>query len=511
MALIYILLLPISITILVAFTVSRFLTTSAASKHRSPPLPPGPKPWPIIGNLPHLGKQAHISLQHFSQLYGSLISLRLGSQLLVVASSPAAAAEILRTHDRLLSSRYVSTGLPYDMMELDRKAIVWASNCSNDQWKAFRAMFRNQIFSTKAIESQAAARERKAAEMVRFLEGKLGESVSIGQVVFAAIFDSLSNLMLSRDCIGFESSETANRLKSLIWRMMELGTSPNLAEFFPILKKWDPQGLRRETFRCCNELYSVWQPYVKERRERRQGERYGAQDFLDIFLENGLDDDQIDWLSLLVFLQELFMAGTDTNTTAIEWAMTELIRNKGAMNKLREELNAELSSPLERKLPLDESVVSRLPYLNAIVKETLRLHPSGPLMLPHRASETCEVMNFTVPKGAKILVNVWAISRDPTVWEDDPTSFKPERFIGSKVDFRGHDFEFLPFGAGRRMCPGVPLATRQISLILAAFVRNFDWCLPDGKDPAELDMSEKFGFTLQKEQPLLLVPNRYSL
>ncbi|CAI0463332.1 unnamed protein product [Linum tenue] len=376
MALIYLLLLPISITILVAITVSRFLTTSAASKHRSPPLPPGPKPWPIIGNLPHLGKQAHISLQHFSQLYGPLISLRLGSQLLVVASSPAAAAEILRTHDRLLSARYVSTGLPYDMMELDRKAIVWASNCSNDQWKAFRAMFRNQIFSTKAIESQAAARERKAAEMVRFLEGKLGESVSIGQVVFAAIFDSLSNLMLSRDCIGFESSETANRLKSLIWRMMELGTSPNLAEFFPILKKWDPQGLRRETFRCCNELYSVWQPYVKERRERRRGERYGAQDFLDIFLENGLDDDQIDWLSL--------------------------------------------------------------------------------------------------------------------------------------VSSQGKKFQ-SNFGAGRRMCPGVPLATRQISLILSAIVRNFDWCLPDGKDPAELDMNEKFGFTLQKELPLLLVPNRCSL
>ncbi|CAL1371451.1 unnamed protein product [Linum trigynum] len=239
MALIYLLLLPIFITILVVITVSRFLTTSAASKHRSLPLPPGPKPWPIIGNLPHLGKQAHISLQHFSQLYGPLISL--GSQLLVVASSPAAAAEILRTHDRLLSARYVSTGLPYDMMELDRKAIVWAYNCSNDQWKAFRAMFRNQIFSAKAIQSQAAARERKAAEMVRFLDGKLWESVSIGQVVFAAIFDSLS-----RDCIGFESSETANRLKSLIWRMMELGTSPNIAEFFPIPKKWDPQGLRRE-------------------------------------------------------------------------------------------------------------------------------------------------------------------------------------------------------------------------------------------------------------------------
>ncbi|CAI0398942.1 unnamed protein product [Linum tenue] len=383
MVLIYLLLLPISITILVVITVSRFLTTSAASKHRSPPLPPGPKPWPIIGNLPHLGKQAHISLQRFSQLYGPLISLRLGSQLLVVASSPAAASEILRTHDRLLSARYVPTVVPYDTVELDRKAIVWASSCSNDQWKAFRAMFRNQIFSAKAIESQAAVRERKVAQMVEFLEGKLGE--------------------------------------------------------------------------------------------------------------------------------ELFSAGTDTNTATIEWAMTELIRNKGAMEKLREELMAELSPPLLGKSQIDESAACRLPYLNAIVKETLRLHPPGPLLLPHRASESCEVMGYTVPEGAQIVVNVWAISRDPTVWEDDPTSFKPERFIGSEVDFRGQDFELLPFGAGRRMCPGVPLATRQIPLVLAALVRNFDWCLPDGEDPAEMDMSEKFGITLQKEQPLLLVPNGSSL
>ncbi|CAL1371335.1 unnamed protein product [Linum trigynum] len=336
MAFIYLLLLPLSITILIVISVSRFLST--ASKHKPPP-PPGPKPWPIIGNLHQLGKQPHVSFQHFSQLYGPLISLRLGSQLLIVASSPAAAAEILRTHDRRLSARFIPAVMPYETMELERKAIVWASNCSNDQWKALRAMCRNQIFSAKAIESQAAVRERKAAQMVEFLEGKLGETVSIGEVVFAAIFDSLSNLMLSRDYIGFESSETANRLKSLIRRLTELGTCPNLADFFPFLKKLDPQGLRREAFRRCNELYSVWQPYVKERRERRQREQYGAQDFLDIFLENGLDDDQIDWLSL-----ELFTAGTDTNTTTTEWAMTELIRNKGAMDKLREELKSQLSS-----------------------------------------------------------------------------------------------------------------------------------------------------------------------
>ncbi|CAI0403683.1 unnamed protein product [Linum tenue] len=506
MVLIYILLLPLSIAFLFVITFSRFFSTSASSKHCPLPLPPGPKPWPIIGNLPHLGKQAHISFQHFSQLYGPLISLRLGSQLLVVASSPAAAAEILRTHDRLLSARYVPTAVPYDTMETDRKAIVWSSNCSNDQWKAFRAMLRNHIFSPKAIESQAPVRERKVAQMVEFLEGKLGETVSIGEVVFTTFFDSLTNLMLSRDCIGFESSETANRLKSLIWRLMELGNSPNFADFFPVLKKLDPQGVRREGFRRCNELYSVWQPYVKERRERRQRELYGAQDLLDIFLENGLDDDQIDWLSF-----ELFMAATDTNTTTIEWAMTELIRNRGAMDKLREELKVELSPPLEGNPLPNESAVSQLSYLNAIVKETLRLHPPGPLMLPHQASESCEVMGSTIPKGAQIVVNVWAISRDPTVWQDDPTLFKPERFIGSKVDFRGQDFELLPFGAGRRMCPGMLLAARQITFVLASLVRSFDWCLPDEEDPSKLDMSEKSGFTLQKEQPLLLVPRRSSL
>ncbi|CAI0546965.1 unnamed protein product [Linum tenue] len=494
------LLFPISITLLAVIILSRFLSAPTSPKK---PLPPGPKPWPIVGNLPHIGKKPHVSLQNFSNIYGrDLISLRLGSQLLIVASSPAAASQILKTHDRILSDRYVPRALPYDTAELDRKSVAWASNC-NDHWKAFKAMFRNHVASARAIESQAAVRERKVAEMVEFLEGKLGESVCIGEVVFAVIFDSMSNLIFSRDYIGFERNETANRVKSLIRRLMELDASPNLADFFPVLKNLDPQGLRRESIRRCNELHSLTQPVIKERREGQ--ERPGAKDFLDILLENGLDDDQIDWLSL-----ELFSAGTDTNTSTIEWAMAELIRNRGAMNKLREELKRELLPPISGKPLIDESTVARLPYLNAIVKETLRLHPPAALLAPHRASEACEVMNYTIPKGAQVAVNLWAIGRDPMVWEDDPGMFKPERFIGSKVDFRGQDFELLSFGAGRRMCPGMPLAARQIPLVLAALVHIFDWRLPNGEDPVKLDMSERFGITLQKELPLVLIPHRSS-
>ncbi|CAI0546964.1 unnamed protein product [Linum tenue] len=493
---------PISITVLVLIIASRFLAAAAASSQN--PLPPGPKPWPIVGNLPHLGKKPHVSLRNFSNIYGPLISLRLGSQLLVVASSPAAAAEILKKHDRLLSARYVPRAVPYDTAELDRKAIVWASNC-NDQWKAFRAMLRNHLTSAKAIESLAAVRERKVAEMVEFLGRKLGESVSIGEVVFATMFDMLSNLIFSRDYIGFVRNEDGNRMKSLIQRLIELGASPDLADFFPVLKNLDPQGLRRKSTRCCDEIFSIWHPYVKERRELRLRERSGgAEDFLDILLENGLDDDQIDWLSL-----ELFRAGTDTTTATIEWAMAELIRNRRVMNKLREELKRELLSPKSGELLLiDESMVARLSYLNAIVKETLRIHPPVAL-LPHRAPESCKVMDYTIPEGARIAVNLWAIGRDPTAWED-PETFRPEKFIGSDVDFRGQDFEFLPFGAGRRMCPGVLLAIRQIPLVLAALIHNFDWRLPDGEDPTELDMSEKFGHTLQKEFPLVLIPDQIS-
>ncbi|CAI0546948.1 unnamed protein product [Linum tenue] len=487
------LLFPISITVLAVIIASRFLAAPSSSKK---PLPPGPKPWPIIGNLPHMGRKPHISFRNLSNIYGPLISLRLGSQLLVVVSSPAAAAEVLKTHDRLFSGRYVPRALPYDTAELDRKAVVWATNC-NDQWKAFRTMFRNEIFSAKAIESQAAVREKKVAEMVEFFGGNLGESVCIREVVFATIFDMLSNLMFSRDFIGFE--------RSLIQRLIELGVSPNLADFFPVMKNLDPQGLRREATRRCNELYSLWQRDVKERRERG-GERERSddtKDFLDILLENGLDDDQVDWLSL-----ELFTAGTDTNTATIEWAMTELIRNRGVMNKLREELKREVLPLISGKPLIDEAMAARLPYLNAIVKETLRLHPPVSLLPPHRASESCELLNYTIPEGAYITVNVWAIGRDPTVWDDDPGTFKPERFIGSKTDFRAQHFELVPFGGGRRMCPGMPLSARLIPLVLAALVRNFDWCLPNEVDPAKLDMSEKFGLALQKELPLRLIPRQ---
>ncbi|KAI3797216.1 hypothetical protein L1987_32471 [Smallanthus sonchifolius] len=186
---------------------------------------------------------------------------------------------------------------------------------------------------------------------------------------------------------------------------------------------------------------------------------------------------------------------TDTVVTTIEWVMAELLKNKEIMRKVQKELT-ELNPN-----SIKNSYISKLTYFNACIKETLRLHPVVPVLIPRRAIEACEVMNYTIPQNAQVRVNVWAICHDPKVWED-PNTFKPERFLGSNIDFTGHDYEFIPFGGGRRMCPGLPSGVKSMQTMLASLIVGYDWSLPNGEDAAKLDMTENFGVTLHKEKPL---------
>ena len=199
--------------------------------------------------------------------------------------------------------------------------------------------------------------------------------------------------------------------------------------------------------------------------------------------------------------QDLFTAGTETTASTLEWAMAELLHNPKALLESQRELKQIIG---EWNL-VEESDVARLPYLQAIVKETLRLHPSVPLLLPRTAEVDVELHNFIVPKGAQVLVNAWAISRDPSIWEE-PDSFLPKRFLGSEVDIKGRDFGLIPFGAGRRICPGLPLAIRMLHLMLGGLIHSFDWKLEDGVTLERLDMEDKYGLVLHKAQPLRAIP-----
>lgn len=197
----------------------------------------------------------------------------------------------------------------------------------------------------------------------------------------------------------------------------------------------------------------------------------------------------------------MFIAGSDTSASTTEWAMAELLRNPEELNKVRQEIIQQIG--IERAVK--ESDMDKLPYLQAVVKETMRLHPATPLLLPHKAQHDVQVLGFTVPKDSQVLVNAWAIGRDPKSWER-PLEFLPGRFMESSVDYKGRDFEFIPFGAGRRICPGMPLAIRMVNLILASIIQPFNWKLPDGMTPEKLDMEEQFGVTLKKAIPLVAIP-----
>jgi cytochrome P450 len=181
--------------------------------------------------------------------------------------------------------------------------------------------------------------------------------------------------------------------------------------------------------------------------------------------------------------------------------MSELVRNPRVMQKAQ----AEVRDHLQGKPTVTEDDLADLKYIKLVIKETLRMHPVVPLLLPRECRESCKVMGYDIPKGTTVFVNVWAISRDPKHWEDAET-FRPERFEAATVDFRGADFEFTPFGAGRRMCPGMAFAQASMELVLAALLYHFDWDLPGGQLPSEVDMTEEMGITIRRKHDLYLRP-----
>ena len=197
-------------------------------------------------------------------------------------------------------------------------------------------------------------------------------------------------------------------------------------------------------------------------------------------------------------LKNLFTAGTDTSSSIIEWALAEMLKNPRILKRAHEEMDQVIG----KNRRLEETDIPKLPYFQAICKETMRKHPSTPLNLPRVSTEACEVNGYYIPKNTRLSVNIWAIGRDPDVWEN-PLDFTPERFLSgknAKIDPRGNDFELIPFGAGRRICAGTRMGIVLVEYILGTLVHSFDWKLPNGVD--QLNMDEAFGLALQKAVPL---------
>ncbi|XP_065858094.1 geraniol 8-hydroxylase-like [Euphorbia lathyris] len=485
--------------LLMIFLLSSFTLVSAlhffASSGR---LPPGPFPLPIIGNLLQLGTKPHKSLAKLANIHGPIMSLKLGQITTVVISNATLAKETFQTHDLNLSDRSVPDAIHAQDHHL---SIEWLP--LGAEWRNLRKICSSYIFANQKLDLNRELRRNKIQQLIADVEDSCreGKAVNIGEVAFRTMINTLSSSICSLDLTD-SSSDRVREFKEVFRSIMDEVGKLNLSDYFPLLRKIDPQSIRRRTSVYFGKLLGIFDSVIDERIELRKKEGYiRCNDVLEILLnlnDEGSSSQMLDRPSLKHLFMVLFIAGTDTTSSTLEWAMSEFLRNPKTLSKAQ----LEIERAIGKGRLVDETDIARLPYLQAIVKETLRLHPSVPL-LPRKAKTDMEMCGFIIPKGAQILVNVWAIGRDDSMWKDT-NSFFPERFLELDIDVRGRNFELIPFGGGRRICPGLPLATRMLHLVLGSLINNFDWKIEEGCETKTLNMDDKFGFTLEKVIPFEL-------
>ncbi|KAF7824724.1 geraniol 8-hydroxylase-like [Senna tora] len=465
-------------------------------------LPPGPTPLPIIGSFHLLGLKPHKSLAHLAKAHGPIMTLKLGHVTTIIVSSPKLSKSILQTHDHLFSNRLVPDAVT--ALNHHRHSLTFLPVCP--LWRSLRKICNTQLFSPKTLDATRHIRRAKILDLLRDVRASCarGEAVDIGKAAFKTTINLLSNTMFSVDLV--ESEGEIGDFKESVRRMLDEVGRPNVSDYVKGLRWVDPMGNRRRTGVQFRRLLGVFGGLVSERVRLRGGRgqnagEEGQNDMLEALLDIAEEDSEVmDAERIQRLSLDLFAAGTDTTTSALEWAMSELLRHPDIMSKAK----SELDKTVGKGKPIEESHIASLPYIQAIVKETFRLHPATPILPPRRADTDVALDTYTIPEGAQVLVNVWAINRDPNVWAK-PEVFSPERFLELEIDVKGRHFELTPFGGGRRMCPGHPLALRMLYLMLGSLLNCFDWKLEEG-GRGNVDMDDKFGTTLTKAKPLLVIP-----
>ncbi|KAI3825627.1 hypothetical protein L1987_07143 [Smallanthus sonchifolius] len=495
------LLLYTSITALVLY-----LLLNLRTRHPNR-LPPGPTPWPIVGNLPHLGTIPHHSLAALAAKYGPLMHLRLGFVDVVVAASASVAAQFLKTHDVNFASRPPNSGAKH--IAYNYQDLVFAPY--GPRWRMLRKICSVHLFSAKALDDFRHVRQEEVAILTRVLVSAGNSTVKLGQLLNVCTTNALARVMLGRRVFGDGSGggdPKADEFKDMVVELMVLAGEFNIGDFIPALDWLDLQGVAKK----MKKLHARFDSFLNTILEEHKSGNGGASSHVDLLstliaLKDDADGEggKLSDIEIKALLLNLFAAGTDTSSSTVEWAIAELIRHPRILKQAQEEIDTVVG----RDRLVTELDLTQLTFLQAFVKETFRLHPSTPLSLPRISAESCEVDGYYIPKGSTLLVNVWAIARDPKMWTD-PLEFRPTRFLpgGEKpnVDVRGNDFEVIPFGAGRRICVGISLGLRMVQLLVATLVQTFDWELASGLEPEKLNMDEAYGLTLQRAEPLIVYP-----
>ncbi|KAJ4801684.1 hypothetical protein LUZ62_052930 [Rhynchospora pubera] len=474
---------------------------------------PSPIALPIIGHLHLLSPIPHQSFHRLALRFGPIFRLRIGCVSCLVVSSPSLAKSFLKTHEASFSDRPATSAmrtLLYDIADFTFARY-------DPYWRFIKRLSVSQLFGGQTLDLLHQIRRDEIQKLVKtlFEKSKRVEEVELDTELVRLGSNVISRMSFGRQWAG--TDDELVELKTVITEVEELLALFDLKDHIWVLKKlgFDFQGIVGRVEDARGRFDQMVERVLREKEAARQkkkggedgGEEMmkGSKDILELLMDVNDDDNKAQMKltrdNIKSFILGILAAGTSTTGLTIGWALSELINHPDVMKRLA----AEIDIVVGKDRLVDETDIARLPYLQAVVKETLRLHPTGPL-LGRQCTETCTVDGYTVPAGMLLFVNVWALGRDPTSWTN-PLDFNPERFINEdnvcEIDVRGQHYQFLPFGTGRRICPGATLAMLVVQSTLAVMVQCFDWKLSGG---GLVDMTERPGLMLTRVKPLICMP-----
>ncbi|KAF7838260.1 cytochrome P450 71A1-like [Senna tora] len=474
--------------------------TKRSSKSNVPPSPPK---LPLIGNLHQLGSLPHRSFQTLSRKYGPLMLLHLGQTPTLVVQSSEMAREMTKAHDVVFATRPQTTAAKIFFYQ--GKDVSFTRY--GEEWRQKRKICVLQLLSPKRVQSFQFIREEEVAELVHNIRQKCGGGGSVINLTQMTI--EATNNIVSRCVLGrkYDAPSGSGSFGDVARKVLSQFSDFSVGDFFPSLGWIDfLTGLISKLKGTLGELDAVFDDVIAQHKKKSNIiEDEERKDFVDILLEiqkNGMLDFELTNDHIKGVLMDLFLGGSDTSSATIEWAMAELMRSPTEMRKVQDEVRRVVG----HKSKVEEADVKQMKYLGFVVKEALRLHPPN-LIIPREARSSVKLGGYDIPSKATVFINVWAIQRDPQVWER-AEEFIPERFENSEIDFKGQDFEFIPFGSGRKGCPGMTFGVTMVEYVLANVLYWFDWKLPPTAQ--DVDMNEGYGLTVTKKEPLLLQPSIFS-
>ncbi|XP_019180702.1 PREDICTED: cytochrome P450 CYP82D47-like [Ipomoea nil] len=475
--------------------------------------PEVPGAWPIIGHL-HLlvGRKkapTHLILASMADKYGPIFRMRLGSVPVLVVSDSKIAKECFTAKDKELATR--PKLLASEIMGYNYSMFGIAPY--GEYWREIRKTVMLELLSNRRIEMLRKVRESHVRKAIKrtFDHWSHNKDPTSGAVEmemrqwFSRLIMNLSIAML----FGEEDMGEESQLLKSIRRLFELFGEMPVSDFIPWLRWMDMGGYEKAMRKTAEEMDCAADRWLKEHRTKRNLKSKEEEDFMDVMLS--LFDAQSNQTHPLGFdidvvikstCLNLFVAATDTTSITLTWALSLILNNYNVLRRIQDELDIHVG----KERCVEESDINKLIYVQAVVKEAFRLHPAVPLSVPHEAMEDCTINGYHIQKGTRIISNLAKIHRDPKVWTD-PNEFKPERFLTSykDIDVKGNHFELIPFGSGRRMCPGMPLALQIVHLTLASLIQSFDM-KRSSMEP--IDMTGSIGISSPKATPLhaLLIP-----